>query len=86
MRKNMSQMSIIQKDKYCTATELNLNIHLRIISSALDIILTRSSDSAHSEYDDIIKLLHILLVSTILTDAISKTYEDQLRSFSFSSD
>jgi hypothetical protein len=37
------------------------------ISPALDIILTRPSDPAHSEYNGLTKQLHHLLITAILT-------------------
>jgi len=79
-------MNSSQRDKYCTFTELNSEISLTAISSALDIILTRSSDSVHTEYDDIVKLLHMSLINTILIKTFSIEYELQLRAFLFSSD
>lgn len=86
MWKKMNQMNSSQRDKYCTFTELNSEISLTAISSALDIILTRSSDSVHTEYDDIVKLLHMSLINTILIKTFSIEYELQLRAFLFSSD
>ncbi len=86
MRKNMKQMKISQKNRYCTFTDLNQQMSLAFISSTLDIILTQSSDSAHSKYENIIKLLHSLLINTIFISVIMIKYEEQLRSFFFSSE
>jgi len=86
MWKNMKQMKISQKNRYCTFTDLNQQMSLAFISSTLDIILTRSSDSAHSKYENIVKLLHSLLINTIFISVVMIKYEEQLRSFFFSSE
>lgn len=53
------------------------------ISPALDIIISRSSDPAHSEYGGIIKQLHLLLMSTVLTPEAQKSYSEELQTFRF---
>ena len=47
-------------------------LSLSIISSTLNIIVTRSSDPAHFEYDDVAKSLNILLIKAILNDSGAK--------------
>ena len=49
-----------------------------------DLILSRSEDSVHSEYVDIICHLHILLTKTILINAVVKLYAAKLKQFFFS--
>lgn len=56
------------------------------ISSVLDIILIWSSDSAHSKYADLCKLLHQLLIEIILTSLASKFYAIILCIWSFTSE
>jgi hypothetical protein len=53
------------------------------ISPALDLILTRPVDPAHSEYGGQSKQLHELLVETILSAAGSRSYAITLRRFPF---
>ena len=50
---------------------------------ALDIITTRPSDPAHSEYAGICKQLHHLLIDAILTPTASREYAIVLRSWPF---
>ena len=82
IRKHMSTMKKTQQMIYDRETELNANkSSLFFFFFAFDIILIRSNDSAHSEYDDIIKFLHILLMTAILTFNAQKDYFDTLRCF-----
>src|SRR4029077_11190364 len=48
------------------------------ISPALDLILTRPPDPAHSEYAGQAKLMHALLLETILTTAGARSYATTL--------
>lgn len=53
------------------------------ISPALDIILTRPSDPAHSEFQGITRLMHEMLLSSILSASAAKEYNAVLRRFPF---
>lgn len=58
-------------------------IPLQRIVLALDVILTRPSDPAHSELKGIANLLHKLLIKAILTKQAKREYSAILRSFPF---
>jgi hypothetical protein len=53
------------------------------ISPALDIILSRPGDPAHSEYQGLTRIMHSMLLDTLLTQAAAKSYAAILRSFPF---
>jgi len=53
------------------------------ISPALDLILTRPPDPAHSEYQGMTELMHRLLLDGILTGVSQKQYGRELRVWSF---
>jgi hypothetical protein len=53
------------------------------LTPALDIILTRPSDPAHSEFGGIVRQLHTLLVDSILSTASVKQYTLFLQKFPF---
>jgi hypothetical protein len=53
------------------------------ISPALDLILSRPGDPAHSEYNGLTRIMHNILLDTILTPAAAKSYAAILRSFPF---
>ena len=73
-----------EKQKYCTSTGLDIATPpLFSITPALDIITTRPSDPAHSEYGGISKCMHQLLMGAILTIAAQKMYTLELRKFPF---
>jgi hypothetical protein len=59
------------------------NPPLLTISPALDIILTRPGDPAHSEYKGLSRLLHTLLLDEILTSPAKISYAAELRKFPF---
>ena len=50
---------------------------------ALDVILTRPSDPAHSEYAGLCKQLHHLLLDAILTPAANQSYATAIRQWPF---
>ncbi len=54
-----------------------------MISPALNLIQTRPSDPAHSEYGGVTKLLHTLLMSAILTPQAQRLYGEELQRFPF---
>ena len=85
MRKEMSQMRLMrEKNEYAKLHGLDREEPpLPTISPALDIIVTRPSDPAHSEYGGIAKSMHILLMEAILTGPGAKSYAEQLRSFPY---
>ena len=84
-RREMNALSIKAK-REAFATKWGLNVEepalFRLIS-ALDIILTRPSDPAHSEYAGLCKQLYHLLLETILTVAGATAYVTALRSWPF---
>ena len=53
--------------------------------SAFDIIVTRSSDLAHSEYGDLCKQFHHLFLDVILTTAATQVYAIAIRHWFFAS-
>lgn len=57
---------------------------LTTISPALDIVHSRPSDPAHSEYGGVTKQLHLLLMNAILTPLAQRSYAEELRRFPFS--
>lgn len=54
--------------------------------SALDVILTRFSDFAHSEYTDLCKQLHHLLLKVILMSTATQSYAIAICKWLFASD
>jgi hypothetical protein len=58
-------------------------IPLERLAPVLDIILTRPSDPAHSEFQGLAKLLYSLLYNAILTESAKKEYTQILRVFPF---
>lgn len=87
MRKEMGSITVkVRQAKYGSNTGLAVGQpSLVTISPALDIIRSRPSDPAHSEYGGITKLLHILLMNAILTPVAQKEYTAVLRSFPYPS-
>lgn len=61
-------------------------LSLLVISPTLNIVLSQLMNTAHSEYTDIIKLIHLLLIDAILTPTAQVVYTTLLKRFSFSSD
>ncbi|KAI1753016.1 hypothetical protein F4782DRAFT_95579 [Xylaria castorea] len=56
---------------------------LRLISPALDLVLSRPPDPAHSEYQGMSELMHTLLIDGILADRGKSAYTRQLRVWPF---
>ena len=89
MRREMNSRKIKHtRETFAIEWELNSKIALSLIeklSFALDFVLSRFSNSIHSKYEDMIKLLHVFLVKAILHDNKSRhLYTNQLQRFSFS--
>ncbi len=81
----MTALTSVMKRK-TFVTKWNLNTEksaLFRLFSALNIILTRSSDSAHFEYTDLCKQLHHLLLEVILTSIATQSYAIILCKWSF---
>jgi len=57
---------------------------LLVLSPTLNIVLSWSTNTAHSEYAGIIKLIHLLLINAILTPTAQVAYTTLLKRFSFS--
>lgn len=85
MRKNIGTLRTMkQKSDYCRDNGLDTESPpLVALSPALDLVLTRPSDPAHSEYAGISKQLHTLLINAILTKAGTAKYGAELRKFPF---
>lgn len=56
---------------------------LQLISPALDLILTRPMDAAHSEFNGLTNLMHLLLKDGILSPAAREEYALALRVWKF---
>ena len=52
---------------------------LSTILPALDLVMSRPTDTAHSEYGGITKLMHLLLLEAILTPQAKVVYTNLLR-------
>ena len=73
-----------QKEKYCKKWGMSLEPPaLAQISPALDILLSRPGDPAHSEYKGLSNLMHSLLLDSVLTTSATRSYAALLRSFPF---
>ena len=89
MRREMNSRKIKHaRETFATEWELNSKVALSLIeklSFALDLVLSRFSNSTHLEYENMIKLLHVFFVKAILHDNKSRHfYTSQLQQFSSS--
>jgi hypothetical protein len=85
MRKQMESL-VTATDKRAYGSQWGLSEEqpaLVDISPALDLILSRPPDPAHSEYQGMTALLHGLLLDGILTSAAQKSYGRVLRLWPF---
>ncbi|KAH0021137.1 hypothetical protein KCU78_g6244, partial [Aureobasidium melanogenum] len=83
-REAMGRLNRAAMDKFARDWGLDTTSPvLHKLCPALDLIVTRPADPAHSEYNGISKLLHHLLIETILTKNAAKEYSNVLRSFPF---
>ena len=80
-RQEMNKMlSTARRETYASQWGLSfIEPALFKITPALDIIVARPGDPAHSEYGDLYKLLHSLFLETILTPATVIEYATLLR-------
>jgi hypothetical protein len=85
MRKEISGMKTADaKNRYGTSWGMKEAVPpLTSLTPALDLILSRPPDPAHSEYQGISELMHGLLLNSILTEAGKKSYARVLRSWPF---
>lgn len=87
MRDGLNSMSTkTARERFCTTWGMDPDIvepALNKISPALDIVLTRPADPAHSEYGGITRLMHEMLKDMILTPSAAKLYAAELRKFPF---
>lgn len=82
----MKSLAKTQQATYSTSTGIGISPPpLVTISPSLDLILTRPSNPAHSEYGGITKQLHMLLMNVILTTQSQKEYADKLRKMRYPS-
>lgn len=82
----MKSFAKTKQSAYSTKTGIGVTPPpLVTISPSLDLIMTRPSDPAHSEYGGITKQLHHLLMNAILTIPCQKAYADELRKFRYPS-
>lgn len=87
LRRNDNLMIKIKKKKFFQEWKLSMNQSSLVqMTSALDIILTRSTDSAHFKYADMTNQSHHLLLEAVLIIQSCKEYTLQLQKFKFSSD
>ena len=85
MRQGIKELRT-KKDKNTRATKWGLAVDeppLLQLSPALDVILTRPGDTAHSEYNGISRMMHELLIQGILNKRGTKAYGRRLRQFPF---
>jgi len=84
MRRHAESLSAKGKADYCAKWGISEDSPpLTRLSPALDLLITRPSDPAHSEYQGISRLMHELLMDAILTPNASREYHAQLRVFPF---
>ena len=85
MRGEMNALKTkVQRERYATKWGFDTEEPCLVkISPALDIILSRPGDPAHSEYNGLTRIMHNVLIDTILTPAAAKSYAAMLRSFPF---
>ena len=76
--------TVSERKRYCTqwgmAEELPA---LARLSPALDLVMSRPVDAAHSEYNGLGNLMHFLLRDAILTKAARAEYAMELRTWPF---
>ena len=85
MRSEMNSKKY-KKDKDAYAKKWGLDTEdpcLVKISPALDIILSRPGDPAHSEYNGLTRIMHTTLLQAVLTTSAVKSYVAMLRKFPF---
>jgi hypothetical protein len=87
MRREMTRLrTATARKEYGTAWGMGDTVPpLASITPALDLILSRPPDPAHSEYQGMSELMHGLLLDSILTEAGKKSYASTLRSWPFPS-
>lgn len=83
MRQEMQDKSGSEKSAYSTQWGLDDTPSLSSISPALDLVMTRPSDPAHSEYQGLSLLMHDFLKDTILTAKAMEEYHAVLRKHPF---
>jgi len=85
MRKEMlSRRTKREREIYAAKWGMNIDSSpLVAISPALDIIMTRPGDPAHSEYNGLGRLMHEILIQAVLTTQALKSYVRTLRMFPF---
>jgi hypothetical protein len=87
MRKDLeSHHTIRAREKYGTKWGLDPSERaaaLAEIAPALDTLLSRPADPAHSEYQGLTRIMHNLLLDTLLTPQATRAYAALLRRFPF---
>jgi hypothetical protein len=83
MRKEMASKSLAERAEYSTKWGLDVAPVLQTITPALDLVLSRPFDLAHSEYQGLSQLMHELLKDTILTAKGLEEYYVTLRQHPF---
>lgn len=86
MRAHMdSQTSQAQRNTYSKSTGLlpETGVPLAQLTPALDLVLSRPNDPAHSEFGGLSELMHGLLMESILTVPATSEYCQLLRRFPF---
>jgi hypothetical protein len=84
MQHYMATLSDVNAKRYGTQWGMvNSNPPLVSLSPALDLVLSRPLDPAHSEYNGLGNLMHFLLRDGILTKAAQMEYGMELRAWPF---
>ncbi len=90
MKQQRAHIKSLRSDaciKYCWKWELSEEFSsLEKITLTLDLIISRSADSAHSEYVDLAKFVQEVLFIAILTKKTQIEYVQCLQHFQFSSE
>lgn len=82
MRRYMATLTASQKKEYASQWGLReQKSNLEIISPALDVIMTRAPDAAHSEYNGMAQVFHDLLMRGIMKKTSQKDYAGVLRTW-----
>ena len=82
----LNRITIRAREEYGTKWGLDPSERaaaLAEIAPALDILLSRPADPAHSEYQGLTRIMHNLLLDTLLTPQASRAYAALLRRFPF---
>ena len=83
MRNFIATMPVAAQSAYSTSTGLHVDAAIPRLAPALDIVLSRPSDPAHSELGGLTMLAYQLFMETILETQARPSYNKMLRAFPF---